>query len=104
MKARQIYHVKEFVADGAIIEIKIWQVQKSKDKPHGMKYSFAYIRGDKRFIGYDNAEGKGDHRHVEDREMPYEFKNVDQLFADFYQDIMELRSESHESEKHKNCH
>jgi len=77
MRARLIYHVKEIAEDGDIIEIKIWQVPKSKDKPHGMKYSFAYIREGKRPVGYDNAEGKGDHRHIGDREMSYKFKNVD---------------------------
>ena len=104
MKARLIYHVKAIATDGDITEIKIWQVPKSKDKPHGMKYSFAYIRESKRLVGYDNAEGKGDHKHVADREMPYKFKNVDQLFADFYQDIMELRRKNHESQKYKNRH
>jgi len=104
MKARLIYHVKAIATDGGITEIKIWQVPKSKDKPHDMKYSFAYIREGKRLAGYDNAEGKGDHKHVADREMPYKFKNVDQLFADFYQDIMELRRKNHESQKYKNRH
>jgi len=104
MKARLIYHVKAIATDGDITEIKIWQVPKSKDKPHGMKYSFAYIREGKRLVGYDNAERKGDHKHVADREMPYKFKNVDQLFADFYQDIMELRRKNHESQKYKNRH
>ncbi|MCK5508852.1 MAG: hypothetical protein KAI50_10085 [Desulfobacterales bacterium] len=104
MKAKQIYHVKEIAADGDIIEIKIWQVPESKDKPHGMKYSFAYIREGKRLVGYDNAEEKGDHKHVANQEMPYKFKNVDQLFADFYQDITELRRMNHESQKNKNRH
>ena len=62
-----------------------------------MKYSFAYIREGKRLVGYDNAEGKGDHWHIGDREMSYKFKNVDQLFADFYEDIMELLREDHEN-------
>jgi hypothetical protein len=97
MKAKLIYHVKEIAEDGDIIEIKIWQVPRSKDKPHGMKYSFAYVREGKRVVGYDNAEGKGDHRHVGDREIPYEFKNVDQLFADFYRDMMKLRRQNHEN-------
>ncbi len=100
MKANLIYHVKEIDASGDIIEIKIWQVPKSKDKPHGIKYSLAYIREGERVVGYDNAEGKGDHKHAGDREMPYKFKNVDQLFADFYQDIMELRRKNHESQKY----
>ena len=51
MKARLIYHVKEIATDGDITEIKIWQVPKSKDKPHGIKYSLAYIREGKRLVG-----------------------------------------------------
>jgi len=43
--------------------MKIWQVPVSEDKPHGYKYSLVYIVGGERLIGYDNAEGKGDHRH-----------------------------------------
>ncbi|MCK4486145.1 MAG: hypothetical protein KAU38_05200 [Desulfobacterales bacterium] len=97
MKAKLIYHVKQIDKDGDIVEIKIWQIPKSKDKPHGLKYSFAYIREGKRVIGYDNAEGKGDHKHIGDRQIPYQFNNIDQLFLDFYQDIMDLRRKNHES-------
>jgi hypothetical protein len=50
-----------------------------------------YILGGKRVIGYDNAEGKRDHRHYYDKEMPYEFKNIKKLFEDFYRDLREAR-------------
>lgn len=50
----------------------------------------------KRVIGYDNAEGKGDHRHYEDKEEVYTFKNVDKLFEDFYNDIRRVK-------KHEDC-
>ncbi|MEA1935081.1 MAG: DUF6516 family protein, partial [Thermodesulfobacteriota bacterium] len=104
MKAKLIYHVKEITLNGDILEIKIWQIPKSKDKPHGFKYSFAYIRRGKRLFGYDNAERKGDHKHVGNREIPYQFKSVDQLFADFHRDIINLREKEYESKKHKNQH
>ena len=42
----------------------------SGDKPHGVKYSIVYIKGGKRLAGYDNAEGKGDHRHYEIMRSP----------------------------------
>ena len=32
-------------------------------KPFGIKYSVVYIKDGKRVLGYDNAEGKGDHKH-----------------------------------------
>lgn len=62
MKATKALHAKEIKGD-EVVEIKVWRVLKSEDKPFGVKYSVAYIKGDKRIVGYDNAEGKGDHRH-----------------------------------------
>jgi hypothetical protein len=38
-------------------------------------------------IRYDNEKGKGDHRHIRNREEPYRFKNVETLIADFLKDI-----------------
>lgn len=63
MEARLIRHTKVYDEFGNIIEIKMWKVDPSQDKPHGYKYSLVYIVKGKRQIGYDNAEGKGDHRH-----------------------------------------
>jgi hypothetical protein len=38
-------------------------------------------------VRYDNETGKGDHRHVGGREMPYDFKSVEQLRRDFERDM-----------------
>lgn len=38
-------------------------------------------------MGYDNAEGKGDHKHYFDREFAYSFKSVDKLISDFLKDV-----------------
>jgi len=61
MKAELVRHEKITDELGNTIEIKVWKVPVSKDKPHGFKYSLVYIVDDKRIIGYDNAKGKGDH-------------------------------------------
>ncbi len=102
MKARLVYHTKDVDENGDIIEIKIWEVPPSEDKPHGFKYSLAYIHGNERVIGYDNSEHKGDHKHIEDEEIPYEFKSIDKLFEDFEKDIVEFRRKKNEDQKHKN--
>jgi hypothetical protein len=60
-------------------------------KSHSLKYSFAYIVEGERVIGYDNAEGKGDHRHIQEREYPYEFLGLDKLWNDFQTDIQRVR-------------
>jgi hypothetical protein len=35
----------------------------------------------KRLVGYDNERGKGDHRHIEDRQERYEFKTVELILT-----------------------
>jgi len=93
MTARLVYHVKEYMADGSIEEIKIWQVPKTEDKPHGLKYSFVYIVRGERVIGYDNFEGKGDHRHYKGKERVYTFKSLEKLWHDFKTDVEGLKED-----------
>jgi hypothetical protein len=38
-------------------------------------------------LHYDNERGKGDHRHTETTEEPYNFSTADQLMVDFEADI-----------------
>ncbi len=88
MKAHLVKHVKVEDDDGNLIEIKIWQLQApSPDKPHGYKYSMAYIVEGMRIIGYDNSEGKGDHKHYGGKEVAYTFRSIDRLLEDFSRDI-----------------
>ncbi|HHT9117100.1 MAG TPA: toxin-antitoxin system TumE family protein [Candidatus Hypogeohydataceae bacterium YC38] len=93
MKARLIRHDKVHDREGNIREIKIWRVKPAPDRSHGYKYSLVYIVQGRRVIGYDNAEGKGDHRHYGDRIGPYRFEDVDKLIEDFYSDIQKYKEE-----------
>jgi hypothetical protein len=87
VKGRLITHIKVLEDDGNTIEVKMWKINPSPDRPHGYKYSLAYIVKGKRVIGYDNAEGKGDHRHYGNKEEPYRFKDLRTLVEDFYRDM-----------------
>lgn len=91
MKAELVYHEKRYFTDDSFKEIKIWKVEKSKDKPHGLKYSFAYIVSGERVIGYDNAEGKGDHRHYRGREYSYRYQGLEKLWKDFNNGIEQFK-------------
>ncbi len=90
MRAIKILHTKEIKGD-EIVEIKIWRVPKSKSNPHGAKYSIVYVKRGERLVGYDNAEGKGDHRHYRDKEGPYVFNSMHDLLRDFKRDLREVR-------------
>jgi hypothetical protein len=102
MKAEPVYPEKKYFEDGSFQEIKIWKVRKSKDEPHGLKYSFAYIMNYERVVGYDNAEGKGDHRHFKDNEYPYKFQSLEKLWSDFKRDIERYKEGKYESQESKN--
>lgn len=91
MKAKLIKYEKITDELGNTVEIKMWKVPRSRNKPHKFKYSLVYIVNGKRLIGYDNAEEKGDHRHYGDQEEPYIFINLEKLAEDFYKDIEKYR-------------
>lgn len=87
MKATLVRHEKVTDELGNTVEIKLWSVSPTMDKPHGFKYSLVYIVAGHRVIGYDNGEGKGDHRHYGEHEEPYGFVSLKQLAIDFLADI-----------------
>ena len=60
MKAKPVRHEKVTDESGNTVEIRIWQVPRTEDKPQGYKYSLVYIADGERAVGYDNAEGKGE--------------------------------------------
>jgi hypothetical protein len=93
MRGKLIYHEKYIYADGAIREMVLWQLlEKTADRQHGMKYRLYYGLPDGTcVVRYDNEAGKGDHRHVQGKEEPYRFRNVESLVADFLADIEKSR-------------
>jgi hypothetical protein len=91
-KAALIVRERLAFDDGALIEIRIWQVPASvSPSTHSLKYSAVYIVGGQRLVGYDNERGKGYHRHIEGREEPYRFVSIERLLADFKADVEALR-------------
>ena len=95
MKARLAFHDKQVLADGSIVEMKIWELPESaKGGVHRLKYSLFYGMPGRRLVGYDNERGKGDHRHVQGKEELYSFTSPEQLIEDFLADVRNVRGES----------
>lgn len=92
MKAIRAFYDRAEYPDGAIIEMSIWVVLRSvPGSSHAFKYSLYYGYPGRRIIGYDNERGKGDHRHVKNREESYRFSSVENLIADFLSDVKRVR-------------
>ena len=92
MKAIRAFYDRAEYPDGAIVEMSIWIVPVSvPGSSHAFKYSLYYGYPGRRVVGYDNERGKGDHRHVGEREESYRFSNVEALVADFLSDVKRAR-------------
>ncbi|KAB2658677.1 peptidylprolyl isomerase [Brucella tritici] len=50
-----------------------------------------YIQNGERVVGFDNERGKGDHMHLDGKEYPYQFTNLDQLIEDFLFEVEKRR-------------
>ena len=66
----------------------VWQVPRPvPPSQHAFKYRLVFVKDERRLVGYDNERGKGDHRHLGERELPYVFVDIDTLLRDFLSDV-----------------
>lgn len=71
-----------------IVEMVVWQVPKPvPPSQHPFKYRLVFLRDGKCVVGYDNERGKGDHKHLGQRELRYRFVDIETLVADFLRDV-----------------
>jgi hypothetical protein len=95
MKATRAFYDRGEFPDGAIVEMTIWKVSEPvPGSAHAFKYSLYYGYPGKRIVAYDNERGKGDHRHIGNRQVPYVFSSVEALVADFLSDVLRMRGKS----------
>lgn len=88
MKAELVLRERFWLAEDAKVEIVIWRLPRHlPGSQHRFKYRLALIARGVCVLRYDNEAGKGDHKHVDEREVPYRFVDLDRLQADFWADI-----------------
>ena len=118
MKNRRPEHGLEFLLafDGRIhhlekgywLKFEIKRVEASKERPHGLAYSFTLHAPDgARLVGFDNAHGvpggsrfkpgpqASDHWHRTENDpgRPYAFKDAETLIDDFFDEVERVLSE-----------
>ncbi|MDD2859848.1 MAG: DUF6516 family protein [Acidiphilium sp.] len=92
MKAALIFRQRVDLGDGLMKEIVIWQLPRElAGSAHAYKYRMALVDEGTCVLRYDNEAGKGDHRHIGDREEAYVFSTIDKLLDDFDASIMRYR-------------
>ena len=101
----RIHHLEE----GYWVKFEIERVKATKERPHGLSYSFTLHAPDgARLVGFDNAHGvapKGSrlkpkprasdhwHRTEIDPGRPYSFKDAETLIDDFFNEVERVLGE-----------
>lgn len=90
MKASLVRHEKFIVRRRYVVEISVHEVPKSERYRDGLKWGLIcvdQVTGAR--VLMDNHHPKGPHIHIDDDELPYDFRGLDQLVTDFRQLINE---------------
>ena len=99
---------------GYWIKLEAWRVAVTPSIPHGIRYSLTLHEPyGKRILGYDNAHAvkppkkfkfagqrfayDHKHRHVNDKGVPYEFQDAQQLLVDFFAEVDRVLQEVRQS-------
>ncbi|EXJ13363.1 toxin-antitoxin system TumE family protein [Imhoffiella purpurea] len=90
MKAERIKTERIKLSDNRFLDIAIWRLPAPlTGSAHPFKYRLAFVDNGRCVLRYDNEAGKGDHKHIGAREVPYTFISLDQLIDDFWADIQQ---------------
>lgn len=93
MQTTPLLHERRVVAEGAFVELVVWQVPSPvPGSTHGFKYRLAFVVNGACVLRYDNEAGKGDHKHIGGEQSPYSFTTPAQLLEDFWNDVDHWRS------------
>ena len=101
----RIHHLEE----GYWIKFEIERVEATKERPHGLSYSFTLHATDgTRLVGLENAHGvladgsrfkpkppASDHWHRTETDpgRPYQFKDAETLIGDFFDEVERVLNE-----------
>jgi Family of unknown function (DUF6516) len=88
MKAELLLRERRVVSEAAFVEVVIWRLPAPMEgSRHAFKYRLALVSKGVCVLRYDNETGKGDHKHVEERQIPYHFTDLETLQTDFWRDV-----------------
>jgi hypothetical protein len=92
MKAELLFRERVVLTASSFVEMIVWKLPASvPGSSHQFKYRLAYVVENSCVIRFDNEVGKGDHKHIDAKEVPYKFIDLKTLRADFSTEIRARR-------------
>ena len=94
MEAQLLLKQRLVLSESTFAEIVIWQLPAPLDGSiHDYKYRLAYVVNGVCVLRYDNEAGKGNHLHINEQEIVYNFVSTEQLIDDFFAQIKRMESQ-----------
>jgi hypothetical protein len=86
--SRLLLRERHVLSENSFAEMVIWQLpRRLPGSAHRFKYRLAFVVDEVCVMRFDNETGKGDHKHVAEQEVAYVFESLEQLVADFWDEI-----------------
>ena len=93
MNAEQLINERHVISENAFVEMVVRRLPLPVlGCQHGLKYRLALVVKGRCVVRYDNESGKGDHKHINETEIPYVFTTPQALLNDFWNDVDNWRS------------
>jgi hypothetical protein len=84
---------RHVIAEDAFVEMVVWALSVPlTGSSHGFKYRLALVVKGNCVLRFDNEAGKGDHKHVGLKKIPYIFTTPEALLGDFWKEVDQWRS------------
>lgn len=88
MGATLLLHERQAIGENRFADIVIWQLPREvRGSAHEYKYRLAFVVNEVCVLRFDNDAGTGDHKHIDETEVPYAFVSLRQLITDFWNEI-----------------
>lgn len=88
MKAGLMINERHILSENVFVEMVVWLLSSPlSGSRHSFKYRLALVVKGNCVLRYDNEAGKGDHKHLDEDEIPYVFSSPEELLDDFWNDV-----------------
>jgi Family of unknown function (DUF6516) len=88
MEPRLLLNERRVIAEDAFVEMVVWRLSSPlAGSPDRFKYRLALVVKGNCVSRFDNEVGKGDHKHIGQKEIPYVFTTPQALIDDFWNEV-----------------
>jgi hypothetical protein len=85
MKAELMLNERHIISKDVFVEMVVWPLPSPLPRSHhAFKYRLALVVKGSCVLRYDNEAGKGDHKHMGEKDRPYAFTTPQKLLDDFW--------------------